>query len=110
MQMESTEEKPAANGIMVLGTIANCILCLFSFSTEHGPVIGMILSVFAVISIIGLIVAFINPSQKAGPVILAIGSFGFVPLGLLAIFGVRKHLDMINKCELEIRRAAQNNS
>jgi hypothetical protein len=107
--MENTAEIPAVNGMMVFGTIINCILCLFSFNTEYGPIFGIILGSFAVVSIIGLLISYANPYQKSGPIILAIGSFGFVPIGLVAIFGIRKHMDAINKYELEKRRAAERN-
>ena len=43
---------------------------------------------------------------KAGAITVMLGSFGFVPLGLIAVLGARRVLDELEAQRLDARRAS----
>ncbi len=88
------------NGIMIGGVVANSF-AVFSVATGGELPIGfaLFMGLFVLISMIGLLICFTS-SGKTGPILVAVGSVLFVPLGLIAVFGVRKVLDEIQREKL----------
>ena len=94
------------NGLMITGVILNIV---FGFMAAAGypdmPALAVVMAIFAIISIIGLIVSGISRG-KVGPILVIVGSVVLVPLGLVAVFGARKALDALKQEEMEASNGA----
>jgi len=80
------------NALMVVGVIVNAFEGLV-YGLAGGYVGFAIYTLIAVgISVVGMIV-IATGSKKAGAILVIIGAIGFVPIGLIAIFGARRVLN-----------------
>jgi hypothetical protein len=80
---------------MIFGVVLNIISAiLISDQYSEFPAVKVVLSIFIIISIVGLIISAFS-GIKTGPLLVIIGAIAFVPIGLVAGFGARKILDQI---------------
>ncbi|MGA2641059.1 MAG: ankyrin repeat domain-containing protein [Spirochaetia bacterium] len=80
------------NGLMVAGVIVNAFVgIVYGLAGGYVGFVAFTL-VMVGISVVGMIV-IATGSKRAGAILVIIGSVGFVPIGLIAIFGAKRVLD-----------------
>ncbi|MGA2641087.1 MAG: hypothetical protein ABSG21_09300 [Spirochaetia bacterium] len=79
------------NALMVVGVVLDAIVGI-AYGAAEGTVAFLICFILVALSVAGLIVVA-RGSKKAGAILVIIGAAGFVPLGLIAIFGAKRVLD-----------------
>jgi len=94
-------------GLAIAGVIANWFGVLIVYSNSlQDYTYRMLLpytALLATISVIGLIIAISN-SRKIGGILIIIGSFIFIPLGLIGVFGGRRIMKGSVEDELSLKR------
>lgn len=95
------------NGLMIASPIINLFLCaILGISGEYPGVLVIIMSLFALLSLMGLVVCHQTQGEH-GSIMVTIGCALFVPIGLIGIFGVKKYKDEISRRNLESRLTTQ---
>ena len=93
-------------GLLILNLVLTAFTTMVAFaSPEYEVGFSLILAVFWVVQAIGAFLADSKESRKAGFVMVCIGCFPFVPLGLLGIFGARRMIrdaEVRKQMELEM--------
>lgn len=94
-------------GLAIGGVIANwfAIMIIFVNGLQDRAYQSLLpfAIIFAVISLVGLIIA-ISGNNKVGGVLIIIGSILFVPLGLIGVFGGKKVMNLSTDTDLDSRR------
>ena len=89
------------NPMMIIGVIVNFLIALsLSVNPELPSIMWIILTLWAAIGILGIILTAAKPS-KVGPIVVIVSAILFVPIGLIAALGARKAMDELTKAEFE---------
>lgn len=105
MTQRSMTESPGLNPLLLLGVALNAALGVMASVTSESSVFAMILGPLVAVCVAGLVLISAGKA-KAGAITVMIGSFGFVPLGLIAVLGARKVLDELEAQRFNARRAS----
>ncbi|MCR9165579.1 MAG: hypothetical protein ACE37F_00205 [Nannocystaceae bacterium] len=85
-------------GLLILNLVLTAFATMAFFaSPEYDTGFSVILAVFWVVQAVGAFLADSKQTRRAGFVMVCVGCFPFVPLGLLGIVGARR---MIRAAEL----------
>lgn len=88
--------------LILVGVLAQALASFHIF--EQSPMIGSIAFVSVAFAIAGLGL-LATGSRRSGAWLVISGSVVFIPLGLVAIFGARKLLDLDTDAAFELRRS-----
>lgn len=84
------------NALTVLGLIINSLITIFIYTSGEYKGLDIIMITALLLSCIGIIIMkFYN--VKIGSIIFSIGSFVFIPIGIIGIIGVRKIVEKIEE-------------
>lgn len=81
------------NGLWAAGLIVNVLITVIGYAAYDGWITGVFLGCL-ILCIVGTVAA-LSGLEKIGDFLLLIGSIGFVPAGLIFIFGYRKAKDAV---------------
>lgn len=82
------------NGMWIAGLLINSVVTLFA-TMGYGMAMGAIVAVFLFFCFLGTILIF-SGAAKIGKGLFIFGSIGFVPIGLVGLFGMRKADEELN--------------
>ena len=91
------------NSQIGVGLVLNGVVAFSAFGAA--TVLGVIMSLFWVLSVFGVIL-LLGGARRKGAILVLIGCVPFVPIGLIGAMGARKILDELVRLEFEARRLA----
>jgi len=92
------------NPLLLVGVGLNAALGLLASLTSDSIVFAVVLGPLVALSVMGLLLISAGKT-KAGAITVMVGSFGFIPLGLIAVLGARRVLDDLEAQRFNARRA-----
>ena len=98
-------QNPGLNPLLLLGVGLNAALAVMASVASDSSVFALILAPLVALCVVGL--GLISAGKtKAGAITVMVGSFGFIPLGLIAVLGARRVLDELEAQRFNARRAS----
>ncbi len=82
------------NSLTVIGLIINSLITFFIYASGEYRGLYIILIIALLLCYIGVIIMQFN-NAKIGSIIFSIGSFLFIPIGIIGIIGVRKIVEKL---------------
>ncbi|MBN2717641.1 MAG: hypothetical protein JXX14_17450 [Deltaproteobacteria bacterium] len=81
------------NGLWLTGLLVNAAVSLMAF-VGYGMAMGAIISGFLVLCVVGTIL-ILSGAPRVGKGLFIAGTIGFVPIGMIGLFGMRKAADAV---------------
>lgn len=86
------------NGKIVAAFVLHSIVFLALCVGDCPDIFVMTLGVFLALNVIGLMMLLFNAVQPGG-IIFMVGSFAFIPIGLIGMLGAREAMDEVRRRE-----------
>ena len=84
------------NTLTILGLIINSLITIFIYASGEYKGLDIIMIIALLLSYVGIIIMQFN-NAKVGSIIFSIGSFVFIPIGVIGIIGVRKIVEKLEE-------------
>lgn len=105
MTQRGKTQPPGLNPLLLVGVGLNTALGLVASLGADSSLFAVILGPLVALCVVGVVLVSAG-KPKAGAITVMLGSFGFVPLGLIAVLGARRVLDELEAQRLDARRAS----